>query len=455
MTSGRRGHERAPDLDAILAAALAAFAERRILVAVSGGLDSEVLLHAAAAYARRRSIPIAAVHVDHALHADSPLWAQRSRASAAALAVPCAILTVDDTPPPGGSVEAWARTRRYRAIEAFMADGDVVVTAHHEDDVAETLLLQLLRGAGPHGLAAIAPVRPFGRGHLARPLLAATRRQLHDYAVRHGLRWSEDPSNADERHDRNFLRHRVLPLLRERWPAANERIAHAARLQRDSAACLDTVADRALADATRDDDGLSIASLGGLAPAAQRWILRRWIERAGLPLPDRTHLLEIQRMLDARPDAQPLVRFKTVEIRRYRDRLVAARAVVRPGLCSEYAWHLPRTLRLPHGELSVERAIAAGIRASAVARGCRVRFRRGGERCRPAGRRHRMRLKHLFQEWGVPAWQRDRIPLVYVGEEIAAVAGFCVCDPFAAAAGEPGWLLHWRPAADASASTGC
>jgi len=426
-------------------AALARNPGARIIVAYSGGLDSTVLLHASVHYGDVSPSLISAVHIDHGLADASRHWAAECRKRAEELGVACEIRTVTTRPDAGASVEAWARHVRYSEIEAFIESGDVVVTAHHRDDLAETFLLQLMRGAGPDGLAGIPLSRPLGRGTLVRPMLEIRRSEIVAYGEHYGLTWIDDPGNSDESFDRNFIRHRVIPLLRERWPAASDRIAHAASLQRESATLLNRAADAALAEGMIDEDGnLDIALLRRHDPAERHRIVRRWLKQRGLPMPDTVHLHEIERMCTARVDANPVVEFKRTVIRRYRARLYVERAREVATPSEQRDWDLSGSLELPDGELKACSATGVGI-ARAALRGAKlsIRFRRGGERCRPVGRGHSCTLKHLYQEWAVPPWRRNGTPLLYADEKLVAVADFCVCEPFAAAGDEAGIRLVW------------
>jgi len=421
----------------------------RFIVAYSGGIDSSVLLHAAVNLLGTDSGRLIAAHVDHGLHNDSEHWAQRCRATAARLGVSVTVMQVDESPVAGESVEAWARLHRYRLLQSVIGGPeDTLMTAHHRDDLAETVLLQLFRGAGPHGLASIPERRRFGRGFLLRPLLSVTRDEIAAYAQTHHLHWIDDPSNAADEHDRNYIRHRVMPSIEQRWPAVSARIAHVVDLQQQAAACLDSAADSIVDLALSDDAArLSISVLSGVSDDMQRWVVRRWIVRSGYPIPDAVHLHEMQRLVRARPDAEPCVNWKQAEMRRYRGLLYLrwAGAAPDPDCDSEYRWNMDEPLALPNGILSAETVIGAGLnKALAGKRNVVVRFRRGGERCHPLERAHSQSLKRLFQEWGVPPWEREATPLVFIDGELAAVAGRCICRGFAADVGESGWNLHWR-----------
>lgn len=425
-----------------------AFAPRaRWIVAYSGGLDSTVLLHALVTCTRATPAKLSAIHIDHRLQPQSQEWAAAARERARSLGIECEIHTAVDAPSKGTGVEQWARDTRYAVFARALASGDVIAMAHHRDDLAETVLMRLMRGAGPEGLAGIPATRPLGRGHLLRPLLQVGRTDIEAYATAHNLAWSEDPSNADAVFDRNYVRHHVLPALQARWPGAADRIAQAAALQADAAAGLRDYADGLLTDATDPvQGGLVLAALSNMPRGTLNWVLRRWLERARLPLPDAAQLQQMHRMVLARRDSNPLVAYKGVQVRRYRGRLYAGWARDSADLAPR-EWHVAAPLRLAWGELRGVPARGDGIALTALAgRPVTIRFRHGGERCRLPGRQHRHTLKHLFQEWGVPPWQRADTPIVCIDGEIAAVGGFCVCEPYAAAPHEEGLRIVWQRA---------
>lgn len=424
-------------------------AEGGCWVAYSGGVDSHVLLHALASLRLELSCRVAAVHVNHGLQAAAADWDDHCRAVCAALDVPYVALRVDARATAGESREAAARVARYAVLKQWLPCGDVLLTAQHRDDQAETLLLQLLRGSGVMGLAAMPRRTSFGGGYLLRPLLDCTHKALVDYAVANHLNWVDDPSNQDVSLDRNFLRHQTLPVLRQRWPALS------ATLSRSARHCAE--AGRMLEDLAREDidriagagcDTLPVSGLLALSLPRRRNVLRHWVAERGATIPSEAVLVRIGHdVLASRADAEVCVRWGTWELRRYRDRvhLLAQRP------CRDHreplAWHLDEALELPEagGVLSACRSAGIGVRADALdGAEVSVRWRRGGERCRPLGRQHHHALKKLFQERGLPPWERGRIPLVYIGEELAAVADLWVCEPFAAGASEPGYTIHWR-----------
>ena len=414
----------------------------------SGGCDSSVLLHALSRL-RPAGVTLKALHVDHRLHPESAAWAEHCRRFAAARDIPCEVIAVDAAAGAGESPEACAREARYAAFASVLGEGDWLLLAHHQDDQAETVLLRLLRGAGPEGLAGMPVSRPLGQGHLLRPLLDFSRAELAEWARREGLDWLEDPANAGTDPDRNFLRHEILPRLRSRWPAADAALARSARLQREAAGEL---ARQAAADwaglAERQPDRIPVAALAALPPARCRRLLRYWIGRINaLPLPHARHLQRIlDEVLPASPDAMPEVRWPGARVRRHAGMLWLLPERL-PTTPAAQPWDLHRSLALDDGRsLEVCETEGRGLRADLRGRDdVRIDFRRGGERLRPAGRgEHRHALKKLLQEWGVPPWERSRLPLLYVGRTIAAVPGYCVCEPFAARAGEAGLVIEVR-----------
>lgn len=425
-------------------------AARRYWVAFSGGRDSHVLLHCVHALVAELGVPVFALHVHHGLHPQADQWSAHCAAVCAELDVPLETLAVDARPGPGESPEAAAREARYRALAERLEPDDALLTAHHRNDQAETVLLQLLRGAGPRGLAAMPASSALGRGWHLRPLLDFARTDLARYAQRCALRWVEDHSNVDLCFDRNYLRQRIGPVLTERWPAWDATLARAAVNSGETAYLADQLAALDLAQTVGErPDRLRLPALRRLDAARQRNVVRAWLRDLALAPPTRAHL---QHLLDdvigARADAQPLVHWDGVEVRRYRDRLYAMAALSDhdPTQCIDWRMQEPVQLASLGACLRAQRRRGAGVRCEACARGAvQVRFRRGGERLRPQGERHHRDLKTLFQERGVAPWERDRIPLLYVDDCLAAVGTLWIDERFAARAGEWGFELVLEP----------
>ena len=373
---------------------------------------------------------------------------------------------VDARASSGVSPEAAARIARYAAFSEILQPGDILFTAHHQDDQAETLLLQLLRGAGPRGLAGMAQILRSGTAWLARPLLKFSRAALRDYALTQQLFWIDDPSNVDTRFDRNYLRHEILPGLQQHWPAANVTLARSAQHCAEAAELLEGLAHSDFQDVQMDKTGsaealllppergkelfagpLSVAKLLALSPARQRNVLRYWIEQAGLPAPQQRHLERLQSdVLHAAIDAEPCMDWPGVQVRRYRDALYAMLPLASFDALQQWTWNLDAPLTLAGaGTLSALRQQGTGLRAEVRANGVRIAFRSGGERIQPAGRAHHATLKNLFQHAGVPPWLRERVPLLYIGGQLAAVAGYWYAEEFTARKGAAAVTIEFQP----------
>lgn len=395
---------------------------RRGWVAFSGGMDSTVLLTALAQLRDRLPFRLHAAYVDHGLQPASAAWIDHCRRICDDLDLPLTCLVVDARAAPGESPEAAARTARYAALMGLIGPGDRLFTAHHQDDQAETVLLALMRGSGPHGLAAMPAVAPFGPGLLVRPLLGYRRADLDVFARAAGLVWIEDPTNAVLDLDRNLLRHQVLPLLRRRWPSLAHTIARSAAHCADAARLLDRQAAEQIERlALAGGAALSVRGLCALPTELGRTTLRYWIRLRGRSMPDQVHLERIlTEAVRARRDAMPLVAWPGAEIRRYRDALFLLSPlppVPEPG--STIPWTGP-SLDLPHGLGSLARSPSE---SGDVPAPLEVRFRVPGARWRPAAEAPSRALKTLFQEAGIAPWVRPYVPLIYAGGELLAVAG--------------------------------
>jgi len=401
----------------------------------------------AALCAQLGAAEVRAVHINHGLHGDADAWAGHCRSACGELAVACVLLEVEAGAAAGESPEAAARRARYEALASVMSPGDVMLTAHHQDDQAETVLLHLLRGSGPHGLAAMGAWRAFGPGWLGRPLLELPRATLRAYAESHGLHWVDDPSNREDRFERNFLRNEVVPTLKMRWPSLTRVLARAARHQADAARLMDDLADMDLERAAGPTpDTLSVARLEALSAERQSNALRRWFRGLGLPLPTTSQLHHVVcDVLGAAEDGMPRVGWEGAEVRRYRGLVYAMVPLGRVDPTLFLTWQPREPLSLPLGELVAEPVTGRGLRAGCVDDGgLVVRFRQGGERCLLPGRVHSQSLKKLLQDRGLPPWLRKRLPLLYLDGQLAAVGDLWVCEPFLAREDEAGYAIEWR-----------
>lgn len=424
------------------------YPEARLSVAISGGVDSVALLHAARLLATRHpSLALRAIHVDHGLQAESAGWSARSESLCRDLEVPLEVIRLSLAPRAGASVEAEARTARYAAIAASLGEGECLLTAHHRDDQLETLLLQLARGAGVDGLAAMPRAAVLGPGIHLRPLLDVDRDELVAWARGAGLDWIDDPMNDDSRFDRAWLRHHVLPALRQRWPALARTVSRSAGHLAEASRLLEDLAEidaAGLVDAGR----LSVTGLLTLPRPRRINVLRWWLAGHDLGMPSTARLGAIvDDVLTARVDAGPVVRWAGAEVRRYRGWLHAMRPLEPPpgagwqrGIGPGEVVELPSGL----GTLSLERTIGTGLAAVALQGPLLVRFRRGGERLRPYGHVRQRTLKNLCQESGVLPWMRDRLPMLEASGRLVAIGDLWIAAEAAAPAGGPAWRVVWR-----------
>ncbi|MCH8895146.1 MAG: tRNA lysidine(34) synthetase TilS [Proteobacteria bacterium] len=336
----------------VLAAHLADPRRSRYCVAFSGGLDSSVLLALMTAIvAEWPDAALRAIHVNHGLYADADRWQSAAQAVAQKLAVDFSAIRVAVAEDAQGGVEAAARDARYRALADVMVAGEVLVCAHHLDDQLETFLLQLMRGAGLAGLAAMPVVRDLGPGLLLRPLLSVSRDELCDWARQNAVDWCEDSSNQDQQFARNYLRHRILPLLRERWPTVAGSVARSAAHCAEAESVLAELAEQDLGEPLADTAYLaavlSTEKFDGLSAGRVRNLLRYWIRSRGYPVPGHGRLAEIiDGVVHARPDAKPVVRWRDTELRRYRDKLYLM-APLGEAPDQVLAWDTDKPLALP------------------------------------------------------------------------------------------------------------
>jgi tRNA(Ile)-lysidine synthase len=425
---------------------------KRVAVGLSGGMDSVALLDVLDELRAPRELSISAIHVNHQISPHAGEWESFCRSLCAGRGIALTVQRVKVIPD-GSGVEAAARQSRYRAFASI--DADFVALGHHLDDQAETFLLQLLRGAGPKGLAGMPVARhqePAADGKAApalilRPLLDLRRSRIEAYAKARKLEWVEDESNADSRYDRNFLRNDLLVQLDARFPGYRETLARAARNLADHAMLAEELAR---IDAQSLDRGaVSAERLRQLSDARALNLLRQLFSDRGLQMPPRTRLEEALRQCrEAGRDAEIQVTFGDAVLRCYRDRVELVENS--PDMPADWQsrWDGHHDLILPDG-LGVLRSravVGEGIaRRHFEIRAATVRGRSGGERMQPGENRPRRALKNLLQEHAIPPWERSRMPLVFFGEQLAWVPGIGVAAEFRAASTEPGVAPEWEP----------
>ncbi len=396
---------------------------RFIYVAYSGGIDSTVLLHACNEICQQGGHQLRAIHVNHHIHTDSSQWAQHCADQCEQMGVEIRCIEVDIQPYKYLGVEGAARQVRYEAFEKYLSPGDVLLTGHHADDQLETMLLQLFRGAGVHGLAGCAPSRELGHSLLIRPFLNLTRATIEHYAREHQLAWKEDPSNCSIAHDRNYLRHQVMPHLHARWHQLRDTAVRAAQWQSEAATLLDQLADNDLEAGMDEDNRLDINQLKSFDEIRMKNLLRRWIRRHNCQVPASQVLARIiDEVIQGREDNQACVTWADNTVRRYRHRLYLIAGAVSHDTSWRHDWRLDQPLPIPGKNFSLTRRDLEefGVNLAGIDH-LSVRFRQGGESMRPKGRGCRKTLKALFQEAGIEPWERNRTPLFYHNDQLILV----------------------------------
>lgn len=415
-----------------------------LLLALSGGLDSCVLLHALVEVKKTLNVSLRVMHVHHGLSSNANDWADFCAETCAAYQVPFELVKVMVQKNTGLGVEAAAREARYQAL--FAANADFIVLAHHQDDQSETLLLQLLRGSGLKGLSAMAAQDP-DRG-LLRPLLDVSRLEIEAYAKATKLAWMEDESNLDNQYDRNYCRHEVMSAIKARFPSASATLARSAAHIAEAADLLDALAQM---DAQKCvvEGRMNVDLLTALGLPRAKNVFRWWLASMNFSAPSKDRLDDmLTQLINASADASiKVVLDKTSDsiLRRYQG--FAYIEINHPEPASEIAmiWHGEDTLTMPDGsQLIFERKQGEGLAIDRLGvHKLRIASRRGGERFKPDLARPTRTLKHLLQETNMPPWLRERLPLIYLDDTLAVVPKIGVDCMMQATEHDMGLVIAW------------
>jgi len=428
---------------------------QRLFVGFSGGLDSTVLLHSLSRQPVLAS-KLQAVHVNHGLSPNADAWQSHCQKRCETLSIP--FLPREVQVDPLANIEEGARLARYAVFSSLLTENDCLLLGHHIDDQAETLLLQLFRGAGVDGMAAMAPIKRLTKGVLARPLLQYSRVELEGYARQHQLTWVDDESNQNSAFSRNYLRHQIMPLLQEKWPSVVDNLARSATHCQQAKLNLEALAEIDCVELIESSDRLSLRHLLTLNHERLVNVLRVWLRRNQVRYPSAVILKRIiNEVIFAKNDASTMIEWNSITVRRYQQTLYLLK-VARQDQPTTIEWaEFPAPLRLGEevflvslrpaacprdpegfspGEISGSRGKAAGRRQHDIPTGLKippgshvqVRFRQGGELLHWHGQTKQ--LKKLFQQWQVPPWQRDQTPLLYINDELAAVVGYAISDQY-------------------------
>lgn len=414
-------------------------------LAYSGGMDSTVMLHAISRVSENfGDSKISAVHVHHGISENADAWVDHCQQFCKGLEIDLTVLHVNAQIKNGESPEEKARQLRYQAIQELMKKNDILLTAHHQNDQAETYLLHLLRGSGPRGLSCMPLIREFGCGYIARPLLSFNRKQLADYARQEQLQWINDESNKNIDLDRNYIRNEILPVIEKKWPSAVKTISRSAEHQSELTELLDEFINEDFKNLTSDKKNvLSIDELVKLPVNKAKYILFSWLRNLDYPVPN-SRIMEniITQLVNASWDSEACIRWNDAEIRRYRDKIYAMRPLSTHDPDITHTWNVNEPLKVASGILSARKVTGEGIDTTLVRNDIvMVKYRHGGEHIQPYGKAHRCELKKLFQEIGMPPWLRDRIPLIYLEDKLIAVSDLWIDTSFHAKQNHEGWAI--------------
>lgn len=410
-------------------------------MAFSGGLDSCVLLSALLHAQKQLNFELCALHVHHGLSPNADAWADFCTETCKAANAPLQVKRVKVDKKAGLGIEAAARQTRYQAL--LESEANFIVLAHHQDDQAETFLLQLLRGAGVKGLSAMAAFD--AKRRLLRPLLDVARAEIEAYASDAKLKWVEDESNQDIQYDRNFIRHELSPVLAQRFPSFQTALARSASHMAEASSLLD---DLAILDAETciQESRLNLLELIKLSEARAKNLMRWWLAGHGFSLPSKERLDEIlQQLHHAKADAtiKLVIDGENASLRRYQGFAFIETVEKVPPIAM--TWQGEPEMQLPDGsKLLFERKQGRGLALDRLGiHKLRIANRRGGERFKPDLHRPTRTLKHLLQEANMPPWLRDRLPLIYFDDALAVVPDIGVSCLMQASDKELGLVISW------------
>jgi len=431
---------------------------RPVVVAYSGGVDSQVLLHGLCSLKKQKHINnhISVVHVNHGLSSNATDWQSFANNQCQQFDVDFKCITVTIEQRPRQSIEALARDKRYQALENNCCDDALIATGHHQDDQIETFLLALKRGSGPKGLSSMEEYSSFGKKNqnLTRPLLSCSRADILAYANANKLAWIEDESNEDIKYDRNFLRHEIIPKFNERWPSFNQTLVRSISHIRETQNLIDEIAEQDLKLCIASPDSLFVLPLQSLSKVRFNHVIRYFLALNSYLMPSQAQLLELRRQIFSAQDKTPEIKLADVWFRQHQQKLYLTptfQAIenwqiaipIKNRLATEVRIDLPDKLgSLLFKQSNVEEIDMASKSTQSSNNVSQyfslpenykqlvIKFRHDNPKCLPENRQHRRSLKKVLQESGVPPWQRKRLPFVYADGELVAVIGLFICKPF-------------------------
>ena len=444
-----------------LYSAISKYPKTPLVIAYSGGVDSQVLLHALVKLKHAKSIPnpITVCHVNHGLSENAEKWQNFAKETCQKLKIPFVAHQVDIQPQAQQSLEALARDARYRVLQSLYKEQTLIVTGHHRDDQAETFLLALKRGSGLKGLSAMSVETTQGKDIFIRPLLSVSRTDIVSYAKEHKLEWIEDESNIDIQFDRNFIRQKIMPLLSERWPSITQTINRSSSHCLEGQLLLDELAKDDLANCLLHEKCLSVSELTKLSVARFNNAVRYFLAQQHYLMPSTEQLSQVRYQLLANENRNPAIKVAKNYLRRYKDALYLTPdyedvsqwqqridCINQPSLNTSALIELPDGLgniaftNNQHLELtnSEQRIILPTIKQKVT-----LSFCHNNPTCLPDYRNHSRSLKKILQELNISPWQRKRIPFLFYDDLLVAVIGYFVCKPFIPNENDPNISVTW------------
>jgi tRNA(Ile)-lysidine synthase len=425
-----------------------------VIIGLSGGIDSVVLLDLLA-NSSMANAQLRAIHVHHGLSALADEWVSFCQALCARYDIDFRVEYVELAT--ARNIEAGARDARYQALATHVGANDILVTAQHGDDQAETILLALKRGSGVQGLASMPVSLPFALGRHNRPLLMVSKKSIESYAQLQQLHWVEDDSNLDCRFDRNYLRNEILPQLNRRWQGFSENLARSANLLGQSLELLDELAALDYEKVRAVDNkfivnALSISKVRQLSLARQNNLIRYWLRLHRVVMPSQAQLHQVStQILTEASDNDPIVSLAGIQIRRYQGVMTMVEPLadlsqqVRLWQGQELLTLPNRLGRLKFNDQDLGQSLTRVVLVAPGSLQVEVRFYvTGSYKAWPVGRDRRRAVKKLWQEFGVPTWLRSQIPLIFFGDRLVAALGVWVEQGFAGDIEQSPLVISWH-----------
>ncbi|MDC0186050.1 tRNA lysidine(34) synthetase TilS [Gammaproteobacteria bacterium] len=417
----------------------------KFCIAFSGGMDSTVLLHVMKNIIDEKS-QIRAIHINHNIVDNSKVWTKTCKSICKNFGIDIEIISLEVTHN-GYGLEAAARDERYKKLKEKLYENEYLLTAHHEEDQMETVFLRMARGTGLDGLQGINEKYSFGEGIIFRPMLEVSKTSVMDYAKEHQLKWVEDSSNQDTHFDRNFLRKKIIPQFRERWPSIASSVSRLSQLSAQNIKILNQIAEEDIGPIANMNE-LPLAKLLDKSFERANNMLRYIILANGMSIPSMKTLQDgLKEMLDPETD-KSVIAWKDYCIRKYKNHLYfLSNSDLEPNKVDvRIPWEIGKTVNLGENIGSIEATFihGDGLSIEKCENKLTISYRQGGELIKPIGHRINKSLKNLFQENQILPWMRDKIPLIYYQDELVSVADLWFNQNYVASQNEAGFVVNWH-----------